>query len=260
MIKRIVVLGALALAVMLGAPSGALAGDTICPDFASGEGLLPPGRYDNIVAPPGTTCAFRDVIVKGNVKALEDSRLGIDFSTVQGNIEADKADAVAVARETVVLGNIQIKEGGPDTGTAGGGPVTVEVCGSTLPNGNIQVEKMTGDIRIGTGGPHGFSCGTGNTLEKGNIMVQENNIEAIPGQPSQGLSIEGNAVAGNLQVFKNTGDGPITIEGNTVRESLQCKENTNPIFADGNTAREAEGQCSAPAEEPEPEPEPPPAG
>jgi len=212
------------------AGSGGSGNDTQC------TGFLPPGTYDNIVVPPGAFCLLENSTVNGSVKALENSTLSIfGRVTVHGNVDGDKADIVdmlGIGGRNLVLGSIQIKEGGST-----GGFSYARVCGTDLPNGNIQIEKMKNYVLVG--GPR--FCNTGNTLAKGNIKVEENSI-GFP-VPFGEMEVSRNTVGGNVQVFKNVGPGLKFVQGNTVREDLQCFENTLPFVGGPNTAGKAEGQC-----------------
>lgn len=208
--------------------SGGSGNDTECVGTLS-------GTFDNIVVPPGAACFLQAATVNGDVKALENSRLFLRSVTVRGNVEGDKADRVDIIQLTnaprnLVLGSIQVKEG---AGFA-------RVCGTDLPNGNIQIQKMGTFVLIG-----GLQCsgfGGGNTLARGNIKVEENNIvSSLPTLPE--LDIRDNSVGGNVQVFKNMGPGLKTVQTNTVREDLQCFENGPPFVGGPNAAGKAEDQC-----------------
>jgi hypothetical protein len=229
--------GLLTLAVLV---KPAWADDTLC------VGTLPPGTYDNVVAPEGTSCNLTDSIVRGNVTALEGSTLVVfrdevggtvkvlegatvvmSDNEVRGNVVGDKADAVQVTRGTVG-GNIHIV-GANVPGPLG--PVGALVNGTLLPEGNIQIEKNT------TLGVLIFNA----TLTKGNVKVEKNVVNS----PSFGLQIQGNQVGGNMQVFKNSGPAEKRVQGNIIRENLQCFKNTPPFIGSPNVAQKAEGQCTA---------------
>jgi hypothetical protein len=90
------------------------------------------------------------------------------------------------------------------------------ICGNFLPNGNIQVEQMAGDILVGDSSR---GC-AGNTQPKGNIKIEQNVVTF--------LGVASNVVGQNLQVFTNSGPGPKFVQCNTVAQVLQCKENTAP--------------------------------
>lgn len=230
------------------------------------------GTFDNVVVPSGAFCALIDATVKGNVKALENSSLimrrttvggNVDVAsrgtlgsgavlssstvkgnikalensqlemsgmTISGNVEGDKAtlvDLFSEAGRNLVGGNIQIKEA----------DFAVRVCGTDLPQGNIQLEKNTGLVLVGDPSCGGGLLG-GNTLPKGSIKVEENTIPA-----DRRLTIEGNSVGENVLVVKNQGPGTKLVQNNTVGQNLQCFENEPPFVGGPNTAGKAEGQC-----------------
>jgi hypothetical protein len=233
--KRLLLLVAVSLLGTVVTVPSAAAGDTQC------VGTLT-GTFDNVVVPAGQQCRLVNSIVRGNVHARPDSHLGIQNSRIDGSVEGDKADLVQVHSGSSVRGNVWVKEGGPAPAStaatficSGGGPFTpceVAILGSTV-GGNVHVERMTGDIAIGD------TLFLGLMVDTGNIKAEDNLIPA-----GNLFQIHRNRVAGNLQVFKNTGPGSKSVQFNTVREDLQCFENTAPFFGAGNTAQQSQGQCS----------------
>ena len=234
------VLGAVA-AILVAVPT-ASAGNTPC------VGALPPGTYDNVVVPKNEQCMLNSSLVLGNVKALRDSILFADSNEIRGNVEGDKADVVSIVdtpdlpEASIVHGNIKAKEGGGSTGASSMFNTIARVCGTLLPQGNIQIEKFSPGpanpsfVAIGAE----FFCddqGGGNTLQDGNIKVEENTITGL-------LRVDLNQVGGNLQVSKNTGDGPKTVNGNTGSGNLKCFNNSPPFDGSGNTFPKEEGQCN----------------
>jgi hypothetical protein len=203
--------------------SGENRGDARC------VGTLPPGVYQNVTVPEGQTCDLTNSTVRGNVKALENSKLFAADNIVLGNIEGDKAEVMDLRRNTVG-GNIDIKEGETNDPED-----DVQVFANILPNGDIKVEKMTGEIEVGVTRIPAFA----NIVPKGNIFVQEN----LPVAGPEGLEVSTNSVGENLQVFKNRGDAPKIVQNNTVGENLQCFENDPPFVGGPNIAQKAEGQC-----------------
>jgi hypothetical protein len=226
-------IGAALMALAVSAPP-ALAGDTRC------VGALPPGVYDNVVVPEGQECDLTESTVRGNLKALPGSALFVSSSDIRGNVEGDKPEALwltSVGDPNFVGGNVAVTGAGFGVEfQVPGGPrvdVSVAICDTILPGGNISIEKSSSGT-IAVGSPI-IEC-RGNALQKGNIFVQENFV-------SQFLVVTGNAVGGNVQVFKNSGPGEKSVSGNTVREDVQCKENQPPFVGGPNTARKSEGQC-----------------
>jgi hypothetical protein len=225
--KKLVALAALSLVGGLLATTSAVADDTHC------IGALT-GTFDNVVVPPAARCTISDSTVRGNVKALENSQLVIQQSNIRGNVEGDKADLVQV-NSSMVRGNILIKEGGPAVAPFPAGAVIclTNVCEAlvfvtTVEEGNVQIEKMTGDAVVS------FA-----RILKGNAKVEDNFIPA-----GDALAVLATPIAQNLQVFKNKGPGTFKqVTGNTVGESIQCFENDPPFVGGPNTAPKKEGQC-----------------
>ena len=217
--------------LVLALPSKAEADDTPCVGALSGS-------FDNVIVPPGATCTLTNSTVSGNVKALEDSRLLIRNSMIDGNVEGDKADIVQIFSGSVRQ-YILIKEGGPAVVPPGPSPFNVcgfgmdftpceaLVSGTTVVEGGIQVEKMTGSVLIDS------------SVKAGNVKVEGNTVNA-----PEVLIILDSTVDQNLQLFKNVGTGNKLVQGNTVGDNLQCFENDAPFAAPFNTAGSAEGQCA----------------
>jgi hypothetical protein len=219
--------GCALVAAALGAvPSPAFAGDTRC------VGLLV-GTFDNVVVPRNTDCTLAGSIVRGNVKARQGSSLLSNFNQIAGNLEGDHPRWVGSLNDSIG-GNFDV------VGATGPGfsfmglSVNAFVCGARLSKGNIAVEKSNGTVAVGSA----LEACPGNDVAHGNIIVQENVIPA-----PEVMAVSRNIVGGNVQVFKNRGDGPKTVMGNVVRENLQCKENDPPFVGGPNLAGKAEEQC-----------------
>jgi hypothetical protein len=203
--------------------------------------ILPPGVYANVEVPIGSgLCTMADVTVLGSVKVLPDARLQFLGGVVHGNVEGDKAEMVHMVG-VMVGGHVQIKEGEAPNDLG----FDVFLCGNTLTQGNIQVEKMAGSIIVGDPLPEavGVPCAP-NQLQKGNIKVEDNLVVTSPSVETVGLVIRGNQVAQNIQVFKNRGAGPKFVQLNTAGEAVQCKENDEPFVGTPNTAPKREDQCA----------------
>jgi hypothetical protein len=238
--RRVFFATLVAAAITLVPAVPASADDTVCTAVLG-------GTHDNVVVPPGARCTLFGATVRGSVKALENSQLVITGgSTIHGNVEGDKADLVQVNFSTVRQ-NVTIKEGGeaPPPFPAftmfcfGGGPCESHLTGATILEGNVQIEKMVGDVVIGAFFPV--------TVAKGSVKVEENVVTPAAGLfQIASFAAANNFIAQNLQVFKNTGPGsPKSVFNNTAGESIQCFENSPPgTFVGGpNTAPKKEGQC-----------------
>lgn len=218
---------AVVVAVLAAFPSSASADDTRC------AGALF-GTFDNVVVPKNADCSLSGSIVTGNVKARRGSSLFSSFNQIAGNIEGDRPRWVGSQGDRI---------GGDFAVTGATGPgfsilglsVNVFVCGTSLTSGNIAVEKSrNGTVAVGSSNP---IC-LGNDVAQGNILVQENVIPA-----PEVMAVDRNTAGGNVQVFKNRGEGLKTVVQNVVREDLQCKENDPPFAGGPNIAHKAEDQC-----------------
>jgi hypothetical protein len=219
--KKLGFAAAVAAVSLLAATSAVFAEDVTC------NGVLPPGTYDSITVPPNASCAIAGSIVKGNITALDHAMLLVATSEVGGSIKGDQADVIHVFT-TSVGHNIHVEGGGPVPGFV----FEVAICGTTLRQGHIHIERMTGDFLVGD---PAFGC-AGNTVS-GNIKVQDNNVFAFK------LNVATNTVGGHVEVANNSGVGPKFVQLNSVGKKLKCEGNAPPFVGGPNVAAEAEGQC-----------------
>jgi hypothetical protein len=179
------------------------------------------GTHDNVTVPPGQGCTVSAALVLGNVKALEDSRVGIVGSTIRGNVEGDGPEFIQVFGGTTVDGNIVVTGAGIDPPQSG--PTTVALLNVTVTNGDVHVLKTIANAI--------FMQGV--TVSKGSMKLEDNT--------GGGVQLFNNFVAQNLQVFKNAGDHIVT--GNVVGQNLQCFDNVGTFVGGPNVAEQAQGQC-----------------
>jgi hypothetical protein len=139
---------------------------------------------------------------------------------------------------TTVNGNVQASGAstvsiGPYTSIGGNlviqnlssGP-TVQICGAKV-DGTLQFQNNAAAVEIG-----GASSCPGNAIA-GNLQIQKNTASTI---------VIGNSVTGNLQDAGNFAGTQIF--SNQVGGSLQCQNNSS-ISGGGNTAAQKQGQCAA---------------
>jgi hypothetical protein len=254
---RVVVLACLA-ALVLVIPPAAQADDTTCGmEGNPAPFILPPGVHDNVVVPEGGHCwilgesgvieikgdvtAFpdsellmRSVTVGGNVTALEDSFVRISAlpgrTEIGGNVIGDKADYVELQFfGNIVHGNVHISGRG-DVPAAAADFGTV-ICGVIMPNGSIEVEKLT--VNFGIFVDNSF-CSAPSFLSNGGIKVEDNYVLS-----GARLRVgEAQIANGNLHVFKNTGPGMKFVNNNNVSNGdIQCYENEDPFVGGPNIGR-----------------------
>jgi hypothetical protein len=224
----------------IGVPS-ASAQDVTCPLVLTAVTV-----EGNLIVPPNGECTIIDVTVKGNVLVPDGGFFRAIGSTIWGSVQGKQARQIEARNGSVVRGDFQgdgvrevfflSSELGGDF-QAKGATEFVRVCQNLIRDGDISVEKNNAGVWVGaTPVPEDRSICRGNTLEKGNILVKENVIGTLPHHQ---LLIERNdVVAGNLQVYKNTGGGAKAVMTNTVQNGvIQCYENSPPFVGGPNTGR-----------------------
>jgi hypothetical protein len=168
--------------------------------------------------------------LRGDVRAGQNSTILAADIIILGNVVGDKTSQVVVISSTVGK-NIVLKEG------TGAGAL---ICGTTVEEGNIEIKKLqSDDLLVGDEELCARNFGGGNLVLKGGIKVSGNTITGE-------LGVDQNSVPeGNIQVFKNTGEGTKTVQFNEVGKNLQCFENSPPFVGGPNVAQKAAGQCFA---------------
>ncbi len=141
------------IATLVAAPN-AWADQTTCVDLVT-------SIHDNVVVPPGATCTLTSSTVPGSVLVKENAKLFALFNIVQGNIIGDKAEVMDLDSNTL-FGTISITEG--DVNDPG---LDVRLVANDVRLGWIKVQKMTGEIVV-------CVAGHGNSVNRGNIFLQEN--------------------------------------------------------------------------------------
>jgi hypothetical protein len=194
-------------------------------------GVVTLGVFDNVVVPEGAFCDITNAQVQGNIKALRDSTLFVAGNNrIGGNVEGDKARDVEIFNRGALLPNII-----QGNGVIVEDSIATFICGAMIPRGDIIVVKNRGGL-LGIGGPFCVGFGGGNTVERGNIKVEDNVI-------TSSFEVSDNRVGQNLQVFKNAGSASKRVANNTAGESVQCFDNVPPFVGGPNFAPKREGQC-----------------
>jgi hypothetical protein len=175
--KRIAILvGAVMLAL---APAQvAHAEETVC------RGIIGAETHDNVRVPQGATCTMEGTFVKGTIKVERNATLRASDVHVIGNVQAEGARSVDVARGSFVGGSIQVVQGG---------------------SAQVRVSEINGDVL--------FDENTARINARGNEIG--GNLQAF--QNTGGVVIARNVIDGNLQCKENvpapTGGGNI-VQGN----------------------------------------------
>lgn len=239
--KLVAVLGAAssALAIMA-APAAAGSNDKLTCD-----GVFAGVNVKDVIVPRNGACTLTDSKVRGEVKVARNAyfqatgtsvkedveghsaqTIFIDTgSNVRGDVEADKTAQVFIFNAKVT-GSIQVRRATDK----------VQICGTTVRKGDIDVERSGRDILIGD--PLAIDC-DGNDVKQGDVSIEDNDTDVE-------LVVRGNQIRrGNLEVSGNDGPSGKFVEGNTGGRTLKCKGNDSPFSSTGNTGwRREKGQCA----------------
>jgi hypothetical protein len=238
--RKLFVLPGVALIALLGLASPAAGhGGTPCTSEQTGVTL------GNVVVPENGSCTLIDSTVTGNVKVKRGAFFQATNTDIAGKVEADRAQTLFIDSGSTVGKHVESEKTVQvfvfDATIHGDLEIektteVVNVCGNTIEEGDVEVERSGTDLLIGD--PLTKDC-AGNTVSKGDVEVKRNTAEVE-------FVVRGNTVSnGDLEVLRNTGTAPKFVEDNTGGDELECWGNEDPFSASGNTGwQEREGQCA----------------
>jgi hypothetical protein len=179
------------------------------------------GVTGNLTLNGGSVVLQSNSSVTGNL-VMSGGSLSVTGSTVHGSLQISGPSSFAVGPNATIGGNLQIQNIPPGAGTN-------QVCGTSVGDGNLTVQKSGVATQVGS--TSSYIC-PGNTVS-GTLTVQSN---------SGATSVDSNSVHGNLTDQNNT--GATQVFSNTINTNLYCTGNTS-ITGGGNTAHAKTGQCTA---------------
>jgi hypothetical protein len=225
--KRILAVVGFALGLSaVGSPTYA---QTVCTGDAS-------GAFQSLLVPAGAVCRVSNATIEQGIVALEGSWLYLlGGVTVNGNVSASSPtlfESLAIHGVNTIHGNVAI---------VGGEYVTA--CGTQI-GGNVLIAETANRGTFGFslvlfGGTNGFACapvGGGNTVSSGNVRIAYNDLTY--------MQVADNAVSGNVTIVGNTGAAAKYVFHNQLTQHLTCRDNVDPVVAEGNTAAKLVGQCA----------------
>jgi hypothetical protein len=221
--------------------------DDQCVEVLTCEAEVSGVTVDEVVVPPDTACTLRDSTVAGDVRVASNAFLETGNTAIGGKVSGNQALTVFLNTGTTVGGSVRTH--GTDevfifNATVGSDlevedtTAVVQVCGTTLERGDLEVERSGTDLLIGD--PRAEGC-AGNTIAEGDVEIERNftDIEFV---------VRGNTIGGDLEVERNAGPVEKFVEDNVGGDELECERNEAPFTASGNSGwREVEGQCAQPA-------------
>ena len=220
------------------------------------NGTLTGSLSSGVVVPPNGSCVLNNATVPSDVNVGGNGYFEADNTKMLGNVLGDSAETVFIHDGSRVGGKVE---------TLGGAQLfvynstvnndiraknltnKVEICGSTVSSGGIDVEGLhtggPGD-EILIGDPLTVGC-PGNTVS-GGITVGSNFTDvyfAIRGNPLN----SGNPLSlGNLSVTDNTGTSDKFVQNNIGSQTLTltCSNNASPfVGGPSGTFGSILGQC-----------------
>ena len=201
---------------------------------------------DEVIVPANAACTLVDSTVAGDVHVSSNAYFEARNSQIGGKVRGNQALTVFLDTGTTVGGSVKTYETVQVfvfDATVGGDievdrtSEVVQVCGTTVEHGDIEVERSGTDLLVGD--PQAKAC-AGNIVSSGDIEVERNftDVEFV---------VRGNTVGDDLEVNRNSGPVEKFVQDNTGGGELECRGNDNPFTASGNTGfREIEGQCVEP--------------
>lgn len=179
------------------------------------------GVTGNLTLNGGSVVLQSNSSVTGNL-VMSGGSLSVTGSTVYGSLQISGPSSFAVGPNATIGGNLQIQNIPAGAGTN-------QVCGASVGDGNLTVQKSGVATQVGS--TSSYIC-PGNTVS-GNLTVQSN---------SGATSVDSNSVHGNLTDQNNA--GATQVFSNTINSNLYCTGNTS-ITGGGNTAHAKTSQCTA---------------
>ena len=198
----------------------------------------------NVVVPRDASCILVDSTVNGNVSVGKNAFFQATNTAIGGKVRADRALSIFIDTGSSVGRSLRTDRTGQVfifNATVNGDvevddtPEVVQICGTTVPNGDVEVKHSGTDILIGD--PQTEGC-AGNTVSRGDIEVERNfaDVEFV---------VRGNTVpVGDLEVNNNRGPVEKFVQDNTGGDELECFGNSDTFTASRNTGwNRKKGQC-----------------
>ena len=201
---------------------------------------------DEVIVPAAGSCTLIDATVTGDVHVVSNAYFEARNTKIGGSVRGNQALTVFLDTGTTVGRSLKAHQTAQVfvfNATVGGDveiertSEVVQVCGTTVEHGDIEVERSGTDLLVGD--PQAQDC-AGNTVTRGDVEIERNftDVEFV---------VRGNAIGGDLEVKRNTGPVEKFVQDNTGGDELECEGNEDPFTASGNTGfADAEGQCAAP--------------
>jgi hypothetical protein len=209
------------------------------------DGVFTGVTVKHVIVPRNGACTLTGSTVKGKVRALKNAYFQATDTSIRKDVVGERAQTLFVDTDSSVGGGIYARKtiqvfvfNGTVTGDIDVRRASdrVQICGTTVRKGDIDVRRSRTDILIGD--PLAVGC-AGNTVKRGDVRVQDNFTDVE-------LVIRGNKIRkGNLEVLDNTGPSDKFVQDNTGGRILRCKHNSSPFTTSANMGwQDEKGQCT----------------
>lgn len=236
--RQLVVLGVTLLALSaMAAP--AAAATTECNSTSDITGAT----FDDVVVPRDGRCVLINSTVTGDVRVKRGAYFQATNTDIAGKVSADDALTLFIDTDSTVGRSVRADDTAEVfifNATIGKGidvddsTAVVQICGTTVTKGDVEVRDSSFDILIGD--PQAEGC-AGNTIAGGDLELRRNIAEVE-------FVVRGNTIAGDLEVNHNRGSAAKFVEDNTGGDELECFGNEDPFTASGNTGfNDVKAQC-----------------
>ena len=197
----------------------------------------------DVYVPSDASCSLIDSTVTGNVYVSRGAFFEARNTDIAGEVHADDSLTVFLDTGTTVGHSVKVHRTTQVfvfNATVGGrveidkAAEVVQVCGTTVEHGDIEIERSGTDLLVGD--PQAVGC-PGNAVSEGDIEIERNftDVEFV---------VRGNTIGDDLEVNRNTGPVEKFVQDNTGGDELECNGNEEPFTASGNTGwKEKDGQC-----------------
>jgi len=239
---KLFVLVGVVLAALFAFASSAAAHGTTCNTTLTGATVS-----GDLTVPENGSCTINNSTVGGDVKVGKNAYFEASGSTIGDDVKGDRAQTIFLHDSTTVNDDVKGSKTAQvflfdstingDVGVSGA-TQRVNVCGNTV-DGRIEVKDSGTDILIGD--PLTTGCAGNTVLNHHRIRVEDNFVDVE-------LVIRGNTIqGGDLEVNGNKGPADKFVQDNKGGHELECRNNSTPFTASGNTGwNRAEGQCAIP--------------
>jgi hypothetical protein len=199
---------------------------------------------NDVVVPKNGVCVLKNSTVHGSVQVATGAYFQATGTKIHGDVNGNGAKTIFIDTASRVGGSVTADRTAQVLvyhATVGGSLTAnranneVQICGTTVKNGDVAVKNGQSEVLIGD---PTTNCGA-NTVRSGNLAVNNNATDVFFG-------IAGNTIKkGDLKVNGNGGPSTKLVQNNRGGDHLSCSRNGKPFTGSPNgNWKSKSGQCS----------------